>query len=66
MTRKGSTPKAKRYACNGYKGRRRGTYARHHYVLCYDSDGNYRVCVRPGCGKVSLRLAVGERDKVRM
>ena len=59
-------PKSKdrKHACEGfdYAGRRR-KYVRHNYSLVCDSDGNYRCCTR--CYKVSLRLAVGERGRVR-
>jgi len=60
-------PKSKRSACNGYdlKTGRRRKYTRHNYTLQIDSDGNYRVCARAGCGMVSLRLVTGERDRVR-
>lgn len=59
--------KDKKPVCHSYDpntGRRR-TYMRHNYTLQIDSDGNYRVCVRAGCGNVSLRLAAGERDRIR-
>ncbi len=60
-------PKKVKYVCYGYdwKTGRRGKYTRHNYTLRIDSDGNYRVCARSGCGKVSMRLAAGERDRVR-
>jgi hypothetical protein len=52
-------------ACFAYNGKKRQYFMRHKYVLHCDSDGNYRCCERPGCGMVSLRLAAGERDRVR-
>jgi hypothetical protein len=70
MTRSGprrALPKRKMYPCDGYDSKtgRRRKYARHNYTLQIDSDGNYRVCARAGCGMVSLRLAAGERGRVR-